>query len=115
MYQQAFAFHKSKRDVRQMRQPPIALAIKYDVIDASPDLCFESIAKKTRVIGPFIHFGARKFRRRAKSSDVSNRFSPGAPFAFLVTAYLLGKQPYATTHEQRARSFWRINLMCRQR
>src|SRR6266404_2400263 len=98
-----------------MRQTLFAASVENDLVDTFGDLLFKSIAQAARVFVAFRHFALGQFRRRAKSDDVGDGFGAAPPLSLLMTADLLGSEPHAFAHKQRARAFRRVNFMSRKR
>src|SRR5213075_489315 len=109
--QQAFAFDETKRNVGQVRQSLLAIAVENDCIDARLNLPFKAIAQTRGVTVSLIQFLSREFSSRAKPDDIRNGFSSRPPLSFLMPADLLGKQTHAAADEQSTRSFGRIHFV----
>src|SRR5215471_21077550 len=111
MNQQALAFDITERNVRDVWQASIAVAIENDCFNLCLHFVFKFVAQPARIFISLIHFRAREFCRRAESHQVGDGLSSRAPLSFLVPADLLRKQTHTATNKERARSLWRINFV----
>src|SRR5207237_10868545 len=89
MNQQTFAFNKSKRNIRKMRQTLLAITVEDNLINASCDLAFKAIAQTLCLFVALVHLALREFRCSSERNYVRHLFSSGTTFALLMDSDLL--------------------------
>src|SRR4051812_15817232 len=98
-----------------MRQSLVTIAVEDNIFDAFGHARFKSVAQGAHVRRALIHLFNSKASSRAEGDYSRNRFRPGAALALLMPANILCHDSHATTHEESARAFGRIEFVCRER
>src|ERR1041385_6654475 len=100
MNQQSFALNKAKRNVRNMRETPIATTVEDDVSDLCLNLSLESISQRAHLFVAIVHFILSKFCGHAERDDVRDGFCSGASLTFLMATDLLRNHAHARSEER---------------
>src|ERR1044071_1660308 len=98
-----------------MSESPLTIAVHHDVADSLSHGRFKPVAQRSIVTRAFVEFLAREFGRLTERDDAGNVLGTRTPFALLMPADVLSVQSDATSNEERADAFRRVQFVTRHR